>query len=176
MPNRNATDRPAPRRWLLVAVAVSLLAGTAIAVISLVGGDDRSARQADVARRGAAVMPFDLDRTTHVFTPTPAGGAQRVVADDPRDRRQIRLIREHLTKEAGRFRAGDFDDPAAIHGDVMPGLAGLRASYTKVEVRYAERPDGAEIVYTSRDAIAVDALHAWFQAQVSDHGEHAEHN
>ena len=34
------------------------------------GGD----RQAEVAARGAEVMPFDLDRTEHVFEKQPGGG------------------------------------------------------------------------------------------------------
>ena len=43
------------------------------------------ARQADVAGRGADVMPFDLKATTHVFTKTAHGGVQRVVAKSATD-------------------------------------------------------------------------------------------
>ncbi|MFB4263080.1 hypothetical protein [Nonomuraea sp. GTA35] len=34
---------------------------------------------------------------------------------------------------------------------------------------------GAQITYTTSDASLIKALHAWFDAQVSDHGRHAEH-
>jgi hypothetical protein len=37
-------------------------------------------RQAEVAGRGGAVMPFDLGATTHVFTKIRAGGDPRMVA------------------------------------------------------------------------------------------------
>ena len=132
-------------------------------------------RQEQVAGRGAEVMPFDLDRTTHVFEPLADGGLQTVVADDPTDEGQIRLIRQHLRKEATAFSRGDFGDPAAIHGDSMPGLKELEQSYRKISVTFIESPDGARLRYRSGSAVAVDALHRWFEAQLMDHGEDARH-
>lgn len=126
-----------------------------------------------VAERGASVMPFGLDRTTHVFQATPDGGVQQVIADDPADTSQIALIRSHLIAEAEKFRRGDFGDPAAIHGAMMPGLAQLQQGFAAVDVAYSELPDGAQIRYTARDTAMVSALHDWFQAQLSDHGGHA---
>lgn len=130
-------------------------------------------RMAAVAERGAGVMPFDLDRTTHVFQATPDGGLQQVVADDPADTSQIALIRSHLIEEAEKFQRGDFGDPAAIHGAMMPGLAQLQQGFAAVDVDYSELPDGAQIRYTASDTAIVAALHDWFQAQLSDHGGHA---
>ncbi|MDZ4827949.1 MAG: aspartate carbamoyltransferase [Actinomycetota bacterium] len=144
-----------------------------LAVALVACGDDPS-RQEEVAARGASVMPFDLDATTHGFDHTDTGGVQTVVADDPNDAAQVTLVREHLREEADRFARGDFDDPAAIHGDQMPGLARLRAGYAEIEVGYIEVALGARIVYTTDDADLVNALHDWFDAQVMDHGEHAE--
>ena len=157
-------------RWLVIgAVAVAAAAaGYAVAARGEGDGD----RQAEVAARGATVMPFDLDRTTHVFTPLPDGGVQRVVVDG-RDRSQVPLIRAHLRTEARRFARGDFGDPAAIHGHQMPGLRTLRAHAAKLDVRYAPVAAGARIRYRSRDRRVVQALHAWFAAQRSDHGAHA---
>jgi hypothetical protein len=133
-------------------------------------------RQAQVAERGAAVMPFDLERTTHRFAKTGTGGVQTVVADNPDDTTQIRLVRRHLRDEADRFRRGDFTDPARIHGDGMPGLAALRDSAGAITVDYTTTADGARITYTTGDSTLVTALHAWFDAQVSDHGDHATHD
>ena len=84
---------------------------------------------------GAAVMPFDLARSTRIFTPTVDGGTQEVVSRDG-DVAQISLIRGHLRKEAAAFARGDYGDPAAIHGQDMPGLAALRSSATRVHVGY----------------------------------------
>jgi hypothetical protein len=139
------------------------------------GGDDDALaeRRAEVARRGEEVMPFDLDATTHTFTATDTGGVQTVVADDPADSEQIALIRDHLREERDNFARGDFDDPAAIHGHDMDGVAELRAGYADITVTYADLPDGAKLTYTSDLPALVDAVHAWFDRQVSDHGAHA---
>ena len=44
--------------------------------------DSQTTRQAEVAERGREVMPFDLERTTHIFKPLPTGGLQQVISDD----------------------------------------------------------------------------------------------
>ena len=140
----------------------------------LLADDSIAEQQAQVAERGAEVMPFDLDATTHVFTKTDDGGIQVVTADDPADQRQIELIREHLTDERDNFARGDFDDPAQIHGHDMPGVAELTAGYADVAVTYAETPAGAQLTYTTDDPQLVDAIHAWFDRQLMDHGDDAE--
>lgn len=131
-----------------------------------------TARQEQVARNGAAVMPFDLDRTTHRFIPAPDGLLQEVVSDVPRDPEQIRLIREHLTSEAERFRRGDYGDPANIHGTAMPGLQELTTGAPRIEISHAERPDGAALTFRTTDPQLIDALHRWGAAQIADHAEH----
>jgi hypothetical protein len=133
-----------------------------------------AARQADVARRGAAVMPFDLAATLHVFTKAADGGEQQVLARRPDDRAQIALIRGHLQELRQQFLAGDFSAPAQIHGRQMPGLAALQAAPRgAVAIDYAERPAGAALRYRSGDPALVDALQAWFDAQLADHGPDA---
>jgi hypothetical protein len=155
---------------LLAAAAVALSAGCSDASTPAPAS---SGRQAEVAQRGASVMPFDLRRTTHRFARTDTGGVQTVLADDPGDATQIGLIRQHLTAEADRFRRGDFTDPARIHGDRMPGLAALRAHDGRITIAYTDTPDGGRVTYTTGDTELRNALHAWFDAQVDDHGTHA---
>ena len=130
-------------------------------------------RQEDVARKGAAVMPFDLMRTTHFFDDTESGGLETITAHDPHDKRQVALIRSHLAAEAKRFSRGDFSDPAAIHGHDMPGLAELARAGAKLEISYKDLPAGASLAFASADASVISAVHAWFAAQRSDHGAHA---
>jgi hypothetical protein len=127
-------------------------------------------RRAEVADRGSAVMPFDLTKTTHSFVATSEGGRQTVTANDIADTEQARLIREHLIVEEAKFAAGDFTDPATIHGDQMPGLTELRANASRITVRYEELPAGAILHYSSADPALVNVLHRWFEAQSSDHG------
>jgi hypothetical protein len=158
----------------IVALISGILAAATLAGCDADGGASAE-RQAEVAARGAEVMPFDLDATTHRFEPTETGLIQMVTADDPHDDEQIALIREHLEEEASRFAAGDFDDPAAIHGDDMPGLTTLRDGAAEIDIQLEQLDDGARLVYTTDDPRLVEALHQWAQAQVSDHGDHAEH-
>ena len=130
-----------------------------------------AARQADVAASGARVMPFDLRATLHVFTKTARGGVQRVVARDAADARQVALVREHLRALRGQFLRGDFTAPEHVHGQAMPGLAALSAAAPgQIDIAYAQVPGGAELRYASADARLVAALHAWFDAQLGDHG------
>ncbi len=171
--------RPSTHRTGVIAGGALLaVSATAIAAAVTLNGTDSPAgtdRQAEVAARGADVMPFDLRATTHRFTDTSTGGRQTVIADDPDDDAEIAAIREHLQEEAEAFQAGDFSDPASIHGEDMPGLATLEANSDALDIRYLELPDGAAVDFTTTDAQVADALHAWFDAQVSDHGDHAKH-
>ena len=133
-----------------------------------------ASRQAEVSVRGAEVMPFALKATTHIFTKTNDGGVQEVVAKNPQDTEQIRLIREHLRQIAGEFRKGDYSAPAQIHGQAMPGLAQLEhAKPGEVDIRYQDLDNGGELRFSTRNASLVAALHDWFDAQLSDHGADA---
>lgn len=159
-----------------VVVASLAVLGTLVATGAFGSGRTvpQEARQERVAEKGARVMPFDLEATTHVYEKTGNGGVQKVVADDPSDAENVAAIREHLREEADAFSGGEFSDPASIHGEDMPGLAELEAGAGRVEVRYEELPDGARIVLQSDDRELVGAVHEWFDAQLSDHGDDAE--
>jgi hypothetical protein len=131
-----------------------------------------SPHEAMVERGSKDVMPFDMNRTLHIFKPTADGGVQIVQVHDT-DPKQIALVRSHLRKEASAFAHGDFSDPAQIHGMDMPGLAQLRAGASRIAIRYADRADGGSIRYKTLDRQLVAAIHEWFAAQVKDHGLHA---
>lgn len=149
-------------RWMAAALALG------VACASQPQGSP--ARRAEVAARGAEVMPFDLSKTTHGFENRNDGGLQTVTANDPADSQQVRLVREHLEEEAARFSRGDFTDPMAIHGHAMPGVAELRQGFRQVRVRFDTIVGGATIQYTTSDPAMRAALHRWFAAQRSDHG------
>ncbi len=137
------------------------------------GGGQHQARQQEVAERGETVMPFDLERTTHIFEKTEFGGVQQVLSDDD-DAEQIALIQSHLEEEFEKFKQGDFSDPAKIHGHDMPGLEVLRTDYAAIELAFRELESGAEITYTTGDETLITAIHIWFDAQLMDHGRHAQ--
>lgn len=131
-------------------------------------------RQAQVVQRGKDVMPFSVKASTHVFTKTPDGGIQRVVAKNLKDAATTQSVRLHLEDIRQAFLAGDFTGPAHIHGDDMPGLATLRSARPgQVSIDYREVRGGGELVFRSPDPAVVAALHEWFDAQLSDHGSDA---
>jgi hypothetical protein len=176
----SVTDSPRPGWWRRYWWLAGL--GTVLAIAAAVGAGYVGARNtiaahdhtanADeqaMAARAAAVMPFDLNATTHTFIKNATGGVEQVVANDPGDRRNITLIRQHLLKEAEQFTKGNYSDPATIHGTAMPGLRELQAGADRVEIHHQQVPSGARITYSSSDPALVAALHTWFDAQNSDH-------
>jgi hypothetical protein len=136
-------------------------------------GEQLRSHQHMIHRHGAAVMPFDLDKTLHVFAKTKSGGVQSVTIRDASDAKDLDLIRMHLRMEAGNFARGNYSDPSALHGRDMPGIAVLKRNHGKIKVRYRDLTNGAEITYRSSDAKTVAAIHRWFDAQVRDHGQDA---
>lgn len=131
-------------------------------------------RQAQVARRGAEVMPFSLKATTHVFSETGDGGVQQVLAKDRADALQVRLVRQHLREIQAQFSKGDFSAPSHIHGNAMPGLARLEAARPgDIAISYEDVEGGGALTYRTAQPALVSALHAWFAAQLADHGPDA---
>ena len=157
-----------------ICLVASVLAATAApgAPSASSAAKSPTARQQEIARQGAEVMPFDLRRTNHFFDDTPTGGIGTVTVNDPRDRAQIELIRSHLREEAKRFARGDFSDPARIHGKDMPGLLTLGGAARKLKITYKDVPAGGSITFVTRDPQIASAVHEWFKAQRSDHQAH----
>ena len=160
----------------LAAVGALIVSSAAALILFATAILPAQTRQKEVAVRGAKVMPFNLEQTTHVFQKLDDGGLQKVVVKDPSNKKQIALIQSHLKEESEKFRKGDFSDPAKIHGQDMPGLAELKAGAKQIDIRYTPLADGAQIRYQAKDPKLVTALHQWFSAQLADHGDHATHH
>jgi hypothetical protein len=119
------------------------------------------------------VMPFDMAKTEHVFRMTESGGVQTVQSRDPAAQEQVRMIRMHLKQEAASFQAGNFADPAMLHGADMPGLKELSEGAAQIKVTYSDTPAGGQITFHSDDLRLITAVHRWFGAQLSEHGADA---
>ena len=160
-----------PLLWLLTLSMLAMLL-TTLPVLAL--EEASKARLDEVARRGAQVMPFSLEQTTHIFTKTEKGGLQQVIVKEIPNTEQVKLIQAHLSKVSREFAQGDFSDPARIHGEDMPGLAELRKAKTgEITIEYKELSNGAQINYSTDDPALIEAVHQWFDAQLSDHAQHA---
>ena len=160
-----------PLLWLLTLSMMAMLL-TALPVLALEEASEP--RLDEVARRGAQVMPFSLEQTTHIFAKTEKGGLQQVIVKETSNTGQVKLVQAHLSKISREFAQGDFSDPARIHGEDMPGLAELRkAKPGEITIEYKELSNGAQINYATDDPALIEAVHQWFDAQLSDHARHA---
>ncbi|ABB74978.1 hypothetical protein [Nitrosospira multiformis] len=154
----------------IMRMIIALLAATPAQAMEKAG----EKRLDEVAKRGTHVMPFDLEKTTHVFSKTNQGGLQQVVVKDKSDVKQVKLIRAHLYEISEDFKRGDFSKPERIHGKGMPGLAELKSAKSgRIKIEYSVLPDGAQIAYSTESPQLVDAIHHWFDAQLRDHARHA---
>jgi hypothetical protein len=136
----------------------------------------------EVRQHMQQAVPYSLDKTQQTFTKTVHGGVQHVLAKSAGDTQQIKLIQEHLLKLANQFRKGDFSSTERIHGADMPGLAQLkRAQPDDIKFEYKALENGAQIHFSTEYPQYDKALHEWFDAQMSDHGndvipEHIKHH
>lgn len=130
-------------------------------------------QQEHVHQMAHSVMPFDMERTLHIFEMTETGGVLQVIARDAGEKKQVAFIQQHLKHEAERFAHGDYGDPATLHGKNMPGLKDLQAGASAIEVSYKALPLGAEITFSTKDLHLLTAIHRWFGAQLSEHGADA---
>ena len=55
----------------------------------------------------------------------------------------------------------------------MPGLDALEEGFDRIDLSYERQADGASIRYVTMEPSLVTALHEWFAAQTTDHGEHS---
>lgn len=115
-----------------------------------------------LAAIGAPAAPFNAHNSTQVFQINQSGGIQQVVAKDPNDKDLVAAIRMHLEMEAERFGNGDYSGR-------FKGVRHLKAVKPgQIHIIYRNVPAGAAIDYVGGDAAAVDAIHKWFDAQISD--------
>ncbi|HET7176730.1 MAG TPA: hypothetical protein VFK21_12075 [Gammaproteobacteria bacterium] len=111
---------------------------------------------------GAPATPFNRHNSTQAFQKNQEGGIQQVVAKDPKDQALVAAIRSYLEAEAQRFGNGDYSGP-------FKGVRYLKAvKPSEISIIYRNVPAGAAIDYVGADSAAVDAIHKWLGAQLSD--------
>jgi hypothetical protein len=146
-----------------------------VATSILLSSSNASAQttQEHVHDMSSGVMPFEMDKTVHVFEMTSTGGVQQVIIRNETDEDQLAMIRQHLAHEAQLFQNGNFGDPEKLHGENMPGLDALREGASEIRIFYSPIPLGAEIHFETNDIHLITAIHRWFGAQLSEHGADA---
>lgn len=161
---RRITSRSAPLARI-IAAGVFLLASVAAPAHPQQQQHDTAAMNS----RGAHVMGFDQDKTTHHFALTRSGGIIQVEANDPSDtasRDHIRIHLEHISKA---FAQGDFADPHEVHAETPPGVPEMKARKAKITYQYESTPNGARVLITTEDPKALKAIHDYLRYQIREH-------
>jgi hypothetical protein len=120
-------------------------------------------------KRGAEAMGFDQDATTHHFKLAPSGGAIEVTVKNEKDAKAIAAVRNHLRSIGADFARGEFDKPFQTHGEVPPGVTEMQKSRQKITYRYEDLAQGGAVRIETKDARALDAVHAFLRYQITEH-------
>jgi hypothetical protein len=120
-------------------------------------------------KRGNLAMGFDQEKVNHHFKLTTDGGSIQVNAKQTDDSTTRSQIREHLKMISKDFANGVFSSPIATHGEVPPGVAGLREKKTQITYSYEDTSDGARVVIRTADASALASLHDFLRYQIREH-------
>jgi hypothetical protein len=123
---------------------------------------------AGVQGRGRIAMGVDQYSSTHHFESLPDGGLIRLERDS-HDSIGVRQIRIHMAEIARAFQGGDFEVPGFVHDRLVPGTAVMAALRSRISYRPDSLPGGASLRISSRDSVAVSAIHDFLAFQRQDH-------
>jgi len=124
---------------------------------------------AEVNQRGDNAMGFDHTKTTHHFRLLQDGGTIEVTANDSSDETSRDQISRHLAEIAKMFKAGDFEKPLAVHGQVPPGAAAMGRLRDSISYSFEEIEQGGRVRIQTRTAEALAAIHAFLRFQITEH-------
>jgi hypothetical protein len=106
---------------------------------------------------------------THHFRLTATGGSIEVTVKGHADQETIGSVRSHLRLMAGEFAAGQFDKPFQTHREVPLGVVEMQKSRRKIAYRYEDLPQFGSVRIETKDAAALDAVHAFLRYQFTEH-------
>jgi hypothetical protein len=118
--------------------------------------------------RGRHAMGVDQYTSTHRFDALADGGRIELQRDHD-DPEGVATIRAHLRDIAGAFSRGEFDTPAFVHDQPVPGTEVMAARRAAIRYEYRDLPRGGEVRIVTADAEALAAIHAFMAFQRGDH-------
>ena len=118
--------------------------------------------------RGALGMGVDQYTSTHTFEPLPDGG-RITLRRNVEDSAGVEAIRMHLRSIADAFAAGDFATPGFVHAEQVPGTDVMTARRRAISYRTAPIANGGELIMTTSDPVALDAIHRFLAYQRREH-------
>lgn len=137
-------------------------------VVPLAAQTPKDTGFAALQQRGKMVMGVDQYTSLHRFDDLPDGG-RIVLTRSAADTAGVRTIRAHLADIARAFAAGDFGHTMAVHQHEMPGTAVMRERRAAISYRVDTLLGGGAVRITTRDSMAVQAIHRFLAAQRGEH-------
>jgi hypothetical protein len=106
---------------------------------------------------------------SHRFVLSPGGG-QILMQRASEDAARVADIRRHIEDIARLFAAGDFRLPPGVdRSQEVPGTRTMTERLAQITVVAKRLPRGAEVVISSRDPKAVEAIHAFLEFHRTEH-------
>jgi hypothetical protein len=118
--------------------------------------------------RGKQAMGVDQYTSTHNFDSFSDGGRIELQRD-ANDSAGIAAIRAHIRDIARAFESGDFSTPQFVHMQSVPGTKVMAAFRSKITYAVHDLPRGAELHMTTRDTVALKAIHEFMAFQRGEH-------
>ena len=131
-------------------------------------GSDHHRAQVDSRHDDATSVPHE--QSVHHFLLAADGGSIRLEANDTSEREVRDAIRKHLLVIVESFSAGDFSLPMLIHDQVPPGVEVMKSRRSAIHYAYSPTENGGVVRISTRDAKALEAIHAFLRFQIRDHG------
>jgi hypothetical protein len=131
-------------------------------------GDTDTSHDADVDHRHDS-FGMAHDAAHHKFTATDDGGTIELRANDANDAQTIAAIQKHLQTIRGEFAKNDFSKPNFVHGRMPDGVDTMQRLHTSIMYHYEALPDGGRVHLMTKNAEAVEAIHAFLKFQSVEH-------
>jgi hypothetical protein len=113
-------------------------------------------------------MGVDQYTSTHSFQPLPDGGRIELQRDRADSAGRAQILR-HMREIAAAFDSGNFSVPGFVHAREVPGTRVMAARRGEIRYEVESLPRGGALRLTSRDSVAVLAIHSFLTFQRKDH-------
>jgi len=143
--------------------------GIALSIVLLSSIACAQSQMDEMNKRGDKHMGFDHMKTTHHFLLAKTGGSIQVVANDVKDTQSRDQIRSHLRHIAMMFGDGNFNTPMLIHETTPPGSEVMSKLKAEIRYQFKETEKGAEIVISTDNQEALQAIHEFLRFQIKEH-------
>ena len=92
-----------------------------------------------------------------------------MTVNDPADSENRTMIQSHLSDIARMFAEGNFQAPMLIHGTQPPGADVMTQLKSEITYRFEPLQTGGRVRITTKNAEALDAIHAFLKFQIREH-------